>query len=118
MTEFGKVKVPTALIDIRWLSKLQYLEVFSSDATATALREYINAKPPSHLSSGEQKVISILDDRMGELRELMRILRPLGTLTVIMQKRSLDLPSALFLLNQTKEELGGITDLSEVVGVL
>ena len=116
--EFGKVKVPAALIDIRWLSKLQCLELFASEATAAALREYINAKPPDHLSAGEQAVFSILDGRMEELTDLLKILRPVGALTGRLQKRTLHLPGALSLLNQSKEELTAIGGLTKEVAGL
>ena len=44
--EFGRVKVTAALIDIRWLSKLQCVKIFASPGTIAALRDYINAKVP------------------------------------------------------------------------
>ena len=54
--EFGHVRVPAALHDIRWLSKLQCLEVFASAETSAALMEYINAKHPDRVTMGENKV--------------------------------------------------------------
>ena len=58
VVEFGKIKVPASLIDIRWLSKLRCLEVFASEGTSAALKEYISRKNPDQLTMGEEKVNS------------------------------------------------------------
>ena len=54
--EFGRVRVPAALHDIRWLSMLQCLEVFASAETSEELMEYINAEHPDRVTIGENKV--------------------------------------------------------------
>ena len=115
---FGKVRVPVALCEVRWLSKLNCLEIFAHPATAQALREYIVAKPPDRQSSGERHLLNVLEDRMDEVRDILRILRPMGVLTANLQKRSLDLPGALLLLNETKAKLTEMTALSDELASL
>ena len=115
---FGKVRVPVALCEVRWLSKLNCLEIFAHPATAQALREYMVAKPPDRQSSGERHLLNVLEDRMDEVRDILRILRLMGVLTANLQKRSLDLPGALLLLNETKAKLTEMTALSDELASL
>ena len=44
VVEFGNVKIPLALIEIRWLSKLKCLEVFASPSTSNTLKLFITCK--------------------------------------------------------------------------
>ena len=116
--EFGRVRVPGALCEVRWLSKLQCLEIFASPATSAALVEYVNEKCPDKQSAAEKHILDILDNKKPKLLELLKILRPMGALTGKLQQRVLDLPSALSLLEETVDDLKTLVNLSPEISAL
>ena len=116
--EFGRVKVPGALFEIRWLSKLKCLEVFASRATSEALKAYVNAKDPERITDAEDSILNVLENCFEELQSMLRILRPMGKLTGKLQARYLDLDKAVRKLADTRRELESMSGLAPEVAAL
>lgn len=111
---YGRILIPTALQDVRWLSKLNCLQVLVSSKDAIA--EYLTSKPNLLRDNADYEfLLETIDDYSEEMMMVVQLLRPCGILTKRLQERKLDLWAALALLDSTIVQLKAIDNLSDEV---
>ncbi|KAF4653155.1 hypothetical protein FOL47_010667, partial [Perkinsus chesapeaki] len=109
--EFGRLVIPAALQDVRWLSKLQCLDIFYSSKDAIAA--FISSQKQQFRDNTDYDfLLETIDEHSEDVLMLLRLLRPCGLLTKRLQERSLDLWGAQGLLESTTIQLKNIQNLS------
>ena len=114
--EFGRILIPKALIDIRWLSKLDAIEAMVT--SREALVQFIENLPFRKQSPATWATIETLREHESDIVKLLRMLRVVGKLTKKLQQRDIGLWGAKNLLDEAVSELQAITDLGDMVNPL
>ena len=108
-SQFGKVVIPCALLDVRWLSKLTCLEKFFS--SRLAIKSLPEEDKNLQHSVERNYILETIDNFSDAMGDVLKLLRISGSLVKRLQNRQLDLWEASLVTMATATELQSMSDL-------